>query len=72
MLLSGLFTPISSMPSWAQWLTYAFPPRYVINIFRSVYLKGTLLTELWFDYIMLSVLAAGFYILATVTYKKQN
>lgn len=72
MLLSGLFTPISSMPIWAQWLTYAFPPRYVINIFRSVYLKGTLLTELWFDYTMLTVLAAFFYTLATFTYKKQN
>ena len=72
MLLSGLFTPISSMPTWAQWLTYAFPPRYVINIFRSVYLKGTLITELWFDYTMLFVLAAAFYTLATFTYKKQN
>ncbi|MBQ6155319.1 MAG: ABC transporter permease [Bacteroidales bacterium] len=72
MLLSGLFTPISSMPTWAQWLTYAFPPRYVINIFRSVYLKGTLLSELWFDYTMLFVLAAVFYTLATITYKKQN
>lgn len=72
MLLSGLFTPISSMPAWAQWLTYAFPPRYVINIFRSVYLKGTLFTELWFDYTMLFVLAAAFYTLATFTYKKQK
>ena len=72
MLLSGLFTPISSMPTWAQWLTYAFPPRYVINIFRSVYLKGTLLSELWFDYSMLFLLAAVFYTLATFTYKKQN
>lgn len=72
MLLSGLFTPISSMPTLAQWLTYAFPPRYVINIFRSVYLKGTLLTELWFDYMMLTVLATFFYTLATFTYKKQN
>ena len=72
MLLSGLFTPISSMPTLAQWLTYAFPPRYVINIFRSVYLKGTLFTELWFDYTMLFILAAVFYTLATFTYKKQN
>jgi len=72
MLLSGLFTPICSMPAWAQVLTYAFPPRYVINIFRSVYLKGTLLSELWFDYTMLTLLSAAFYTLATFTYKKQN
>jgi len=72
MLLSGLFTPIGSMPTWAQWITYAFPPRYVINIFRSVYLKGTFLSELWFDYTMLFVLAAVFYTLATFTYKKQS
>lgn len=30
--MSGLFTPIRSMPGWAQCLTYAIPPRYFIEI----------------------------------------
>lgn len=71
-LMSGLFTPIESMPQWAQYITVAFPPRHVINVFRVVYLKGTLLSELRFEFIMLTLLAIGFNALATITYKKQN
>lgn len=71
-LMSGLFTPIESMPQWAQYITVAFPPRHVINVFRAVYLKGTLLSELRFEFIMLTLLAIGFNALATITYKKQN
>ena len=37
-LMSGLFTPIGSMPPWAQAITYAIPPRYFIEIMRAVYL----------------------------------
>lgn len=30
-LLSGLFTPITSMPRWAQMLTYLNPTRYFVK-----------------------------------------
>jgi ABC-2 type transport system permease protein len=63
---------IHSMPTWVQCITYTFPTRYVINIFRDVYLKGTLLSELRFDILMLVVLAVFFNVLATITYKKQQ
>ncbi len=72
MLMSGLFTPIDSMPTWAKWITYVFPPRHVISVFRSVYLKGTLLAELQVEFIMLTLLAIGFNVLAIITYKKQQ
>lgn len=71
-LMSGLITPIESMPSWAQTLTYAFPPRYFVDIMRSVYLKGTLLSELWIDYTALAGLAILLDLLAALTYKKQE
>ena len=71
-LMSGLLTPIQSMPFWVQCITYTFPTRYVIDVFRSVYLKGTLLSELRFDLLMLTALAVIFNVLATVTYKKQQ
>lgn len=71
-LMSGLFTPILSMPTWAQYLTYAIPPRYFIEIMRSVYLKGTTIAELWPQYTALVIFAAGVLILAALTYKKQN
>jgi ABC-2 type transport system permease protein len=50
-LLSGLTTPISSMPQVLQLLTYLNPLRYAINIAHRVYLEGAglglLTAELW-------------------------
>jgi ABC-2 type transport system permease protein len=50
-LLSGLTTPLSSMPDWLQYLTAINPLRYAIDITRRVYLEGTglnlLLPDLW-------------------------
>ena len=40
-LISGLFTPIASMPDWAQTFTLFNPLRYFIEIMRMVYLKGS-------------------------------
>jgi ABC-2 type transport system permease protein len=50
-LLSGLATPISSMPELLQYVTLINPLRYAIEIARRVYLEGggisLLLPELW-------------------------
>lgn len=70
-LMSGLFTPISSMPQWAQYLTFAIPPRYFIEIMRSVYLKGATISELWHQYTTLFGFATAILLLAAITYKKQ-
>ena len=40
MLMSGIFTPIASMPHWAEILTYANPIRYFADAMRSIFLKG--------------------------------
>lgn len=71
-LMSGLFTPISSMPQWAQYLTYAIPPRYFIEIMRSVYLKGAGIQELWQQFTFLTGFAFILLMIAAITYKKQN
>ena len=39
-LMSGLFTPIESMPVWAQKLTLLNPVAYFMKIMRRVLLKG--------------------------------
>jgi ABC-2 type transport system permease protein len=50
-LLSGLTTPLSSMPLAVQYLTVINPLRYAIDITRRVYLEGAgldlLLADLW-------------------------
>ena len=70
-LMSGLMTPIESMPAWAQWIIRFLPPCYFVEIMRSVYLKGSLIAELWTNYALLGVFAALFNTLAAVTYRKQ-
>ncbi|SNR50806.1 ABC-2 type transport system permease protein [Lutibacter flavus] len=40
-LMSGLFTPIESMPQWAQHLTEFNPIRYFVEVMRMVMLKGS-------------------------------
>ena len=71
-LMSGLMTPIDSMPQWAQYITYAIPPRYFIEIMRSVYLKGTSFIELWTDFAILTGFAVIMCVIAMLTYKKQS
>jgi ABC-2 type transport system permease protein len=71
-LMSGLFTPVTSMPAWCQKLAYAFPPRYFIEIMRDVYLKGTHLVELWPNLLALTGFAAFFDTWAILSYRKQQ
>ena len=72
MLLSGLLTPISSMPEWAQKFTIILPPRYYIEIMRAVYLKGTTFVDMWHNFAALGVFVVIFNLLATITYRKRT
>lgn len=72
MLMSGLLTPVDSMPVWAQRFTLILPPRYFVEILRSVYLKGTTVIELWTNYAALGIFVIIFNTLAALTYKKQS
>ncbi len=72
MLMSGLLTPIDSMPLWAQKFTTILPPRYFVDILRSVYLKGAAFAELWENFMALGIFATIFNALAALTYKKQS
>ncbi len=40
LLMSGLFTPVSAMPEWAQWVANLNPMRHFITLARAVLLKG--------------------------------
>src|SRR5205085_12461607 len=45
LLMSGLFTPIRSMPDWAQMMAEVNPVKHFIGIMRSVMLKGATLED---------------------------
>jgi ABC-2 type transport system permease protein len=61
-LLSGLSTPISNMPEILQFVTYASPLRYAIQIAQRVYLEGIgvsqLLPYLW-PMVVIAVVTLG-------------
>lgn len=71
-LMGGLFTPVSSMPEWAQIITYGIPPRYYIEIMRGIYLKGAGLGDLWMQYTVLAGMAVGLCATAALTYRKRS
>jgi len=71
-LMSGLFTPISSMPRWAQYITYANPLRYFMEIMRMVYLKGSSITDIIPQLGTLTVFATVLNSWAIYSYKKQQ
>lgn len=71
-LLSGLMTPIESMPLWAQHFTHLLPPTYMVEIMRAVYLRGTTIVELSGSYLALAAFALIFATLASFTYRKRG
>ncbi len=40
MMMSGLFTPLESMPPWAQWLAELNPVKHFVLIMRAVLVRG--------------------------------
>ena len=71
-LLSGLFTPISSMPEWAQKITLANPVRYFVEVMRMVYLKGSGFADLRGHFVIVCLFAVFFNLLAVISYRKKG
>lgn len=40
LLMSGLFTPLTSMPEWVQWLAELNPVKHFVQVMRSVLVRG--------------------------------
>ena len=70
LLMSGLFTPVMSMPQWAQIITILNPLKYFVDIMRMVYLKGSGLTDLSLQIGALLAFATLFNFWAVKSYRK--
>ena len=70
--LSGLYTPVSSMPEWLQTFSRFSPLRYMVEVLRSVFLKGSTPADLWKHLAALFGFAIFFNGLAVLSYKKTN
>jgi len=69
-LMSGLFTPIESMPKWAQDITEFNPIKYFVEVMRMVMLKGANLTDISSQVIKTVIYAIVMNGLAVWSYKK--
>jgi ABC-2 type transport system permease protein len=70
LLLSGLFTPISSMPKWAQYITYFNPVRYFVDFMRMVFMKGSSFIETWHLFVIMSGFAGLSTVWGVVSFRK--
>ena len=71
-LMSGLLTPIRSMPVWAQWLSMLDPMRHIIEALRLIYVKGSTFTELLPQFYILIGFATFTSTWAILSYRKNS
>jgi ABC-2 type transport system permease protein len=72
LLMSGLFTPIRSMPTWAQWFAQANPTMHYMEIMRGIMLRGAGLPEIAHHLAILAVCAVAVFTLSVRQYAKRT
>lgn len=71
-LMSGLFTPIESMPTWAQRITWLNPIKYFIEFMRMVLLKGSTFKDVTQHFLIMFIYGVVINALAIWNYKKRS
>lgn len=71
-LMSGLFTPIDSMPAWAKMIANCNPVTYFIEVMRMVVLKGSGLHDISKHIIIMIGFALFFNTWAILNYRKTS
>ncbi|MFZ2898305.1 MAG: ABC transporter permease [Saprospiraceae bacterium] len=71
-LMSGLFTPIESMPHWAQVITWFNPIAYFVEVIRSVMLKGAGWADIQTAFYKVLAFAVVMNALAVWNYRKRS
>ena len=70
LLMSGLFTPIESMPEWAKWISRINPVTYFIEVMRMVVMKGSGFRELKQHFIIITCFGIASNAWAVWSYRK--
>jgi len=69
-LMSGLFTPIESMPVWAQMIDTINPIMYFMKLIRMILLKGSTFADIYKDLLILLGYGIAMISLAVWRYRK--
>ena len=70
-ILSGATSPITSMPTFVQGLTYLNPLRYFVEVCREVLVKGVGLETLWPQVLILLIFATVLMTLSVRQFRNQ-
>lgn len=70
-LLSGLAFALDQIPAVLQWLSYAFPARYMVTISRVVFLKGGGFAQVWPELLALAGYAVAMIAIASVLHGRR-
>jgi ABC-2 type transport system permease protein len=71
-LMSGLFTPVTNMPLWAQKLNIINPTAYLVSVIRLVLIKGSSLADIKHQVTAIIIYAISSNILVIWKYHKTN
>jgi ABC-2 type transport system permease protein len=71
-VMSGLFTPVKSMPGWAQYISMFNPLKYFMDVMRAVYLKGSGFMNMLVEFFALLCFAVVFNVWAVKSYSKRK
>jgi ABC-2 type transport system permease protein len=72
LLMSGLFTPVRSMPEWAQWLAQLNPLKHFIAVMRAIMLKGAGIVDIARELVVLAAFGVITLSLALRQYRRQT
>ncbi|WP_118196572.1 ABC transporter permease [Albibacterium indicum] len=72
MLMSGLFTSIDSMPTWAYYIAKCSPVTYFIEVVRMIVLKGSGSADIYYHFLIIIGFAIFLNAWAILNYKKTS
>jgi ABC-2 type transport system permease protein len=72
LLMSGLFTPIDSMPEWAKTISKCTPIYYFIDVMRMIVLKGSGFADIKMHFLIMTGFAVVFNAWAVLNYRKTS
>lgn len=70
-LMSGFMFPIENMPKLMQYLTYINPVRYFITIVRELFLKGSGLSYLWQQGLIMTIFSIVIITFSAIRFQKR-
>lgn len=70
-LMSGIFTPVESMPRWAHYINTINPLYYFMRVIRMILLKGSGFADVWREFLSIGIFGLVMISLAVRSYRKR-